>query len=273
MGKIIRVGIFYLENNGIEETAHELEAFLKNKGVKVLTVSELRSTKSARGLVIMSLGGDGTFLRASHLGMLLNAPVIGVNLGNLGFLTDVEARDLFDAANEMLNGNFMVERRMTLKLVLTRSSGKSEEFVAINDFVLHRELSSKILDLEVFVNGMNAGFFRSDGLVVSTATGSTAYALSLGGPIITPTSNVYSLTFIAPHRLTARPVVFSELDKLSIQIKSNGKARLKRDGEEIAVVSKFDRLEIFKNKNLLNILHLRKKNFFEVLNKKFGWGG
>lgn len=269
----MRIGIFYLENNGIEETARELAAFLKNKGVKVMSVSELQKAKSARNLILMSLGGDGTFLRASHIGMRLNAPVLGINLGNLGFLTDVEARDLFDAASEVLKGHFTIEKRMTLHLVFTNSSGVEKEFVCVNDFVLHRELASKILDLELFVNGMNAGFFRSDGIVISTPTGSTAYSLSLGGPIITPASSVFLLTFIAPHRLTARPVVFSSADKISVRIKSAGNARLKRDGEEIAKLSKFDRIEVFRNKTDLSILHLKNKNFFEVLNKKFGWGG
>ncbi len=268
----MKIGIFFLENNGIKETANELASFLQKRGIKVLFREDLIKVKSTKDMVIMSLGGDGTFLRAAHIGLKLDIPVIGVNLGNLGFLTDVEARDLFDAAEEVLKERFFVEKRMTVKMLYFGEKGEEKNFVAINDFVIQRDISGEILKTEIFVNSMNAGYFRGDGAIISTPTGSTAYSLSLGGPIISPLSNVFSLTFIAPHKLTARPVIFSETDKVSIRIISNDSVHLMRDGEEILQLNKFDRLVFQKNSTYLKIIHLKNKNFFEVLNKKFGWG-
>jgi NAD+ kinase len=272
MEKIMRIGIFYLGNSIIEETAKELASFLQRKGVKVLFKEDLIKSKTAKNTIIMSLGGDGTFLRAANIGLKLNTPVLGVNLGNLGFLTDVEARDLFDAAEEVLKGKFLLEKRMTLKMFYLSGKSEETEFVAINDFVIQRNVKGEILDTEIFVNSIKVGRFRSDGVVISTPTGSTAYSLSLGGPIISPLSSVYSMTFIAPHKLTARPVVFSELDKVSIRILSDNTVYLIRDGGEISKLNRYDRLVFQKNSAYLNIIHLKNKNFFEVLNKKFGWG-
>ncbi len=268
----MKVGIFYLENNGIEETAKELAGFFVKKNIKVFKVEELKKLRSAKGLVIISLGGDGTFLRASHLGIRLNSPVIGVNLGNLGFLTDIEARDLFDAAEQLLQGKYEIENRMTLEVTIIGAKGEERHFIAVNDFVVQRRINGKILSVEIYVNGMNAGNFRSDGLVVATPTGSTAYSLSVGGPIISPLSEVYSFVFIAPHKLSSRPVVLSHSDKLSVRIMTEGNSYFLRDGETVATLNKFDRLVFRKSTRYLKILHLKNKNFFEVLNKKFGWG-
>ncbi len=272
MGKIVRIGIFYLKNNGIEETGKEIASFFVRRGVKVLYRDELSKIENAENTLIMSLGGDGTFLRAAHIGIKLNIPIIGVNLGNLGFLTDVEARDIFDAAEEVLKGKYYIEKRATLKMIYSNDKTEEKEFKAVNDFVLQRQITGKILSTEIFVNNMSAGNFRSDGMVVATPTGSTAYSLSLGGPIVSPLSNVFSLTFIAPHKLTARPVIFSDSDKLSVRILSSDNVFLLRDGEKIAMLNKFDRLVFQKNEAYLSIIHLKNKNFFDVLNKKFGWG-
>ncbi len=268
----MRIGIFYLENNGIEETARELAVFLTKRNVKVIDTDNLKKLRSAKGLIIISLGGDGTFLKASHIGIRLNAPVVGVNLGNLGFLTDIEARDLFDATEQLLKGKYEVEKRMTLEGTVIGAKGEEKTFIAVNDFIVQRKIDGKILSTEIYVNGMDSGRFRSDGLVVATPTGSTAYSLSVGGPIISPLSEVYSFVFIAPHKLSARPVVLSGSDKLSVRMLTEGTSYLLRDGEIIATLEKFDRILFKKSGKYLQILHLKNKNFFEVLNKKFGWG-
>ncbi len=268
----MKIGIFYLNNGAIKETANELASFLRKRGVEVLFGPDILDSKDSEKTIIMSLGGDGRVIRAAHIGLKIDVHVIGVNLGNLGFLTDVEARDLFDAAEEVLKGIFFIEKRMTLKMTYFSEKSDEKEFVAINDFVIQRDIKGEILSTEIFVNGMNSGNFRSDGMVISTPTGSTAYSLSLGGPIISPLSDVYLLTFIAPHKLTARPVVFSNKDRVSVRIDSDNLLYLLRDGEEILHLKKFDRLLFRKNENYLKILHLKNKNFFDVLNKKFGWG-
>jgi NAD+ kinase len=137
---------------------------------------------------------------------------------------------------------------------------------------LIRGVADRILQAEILANGVDVGKFRIDGLVFSTATGSTAYSLSLGGPIIVPNADVFALVFIAPHKLSARPVIFSNSDKVSVRILSDGQFSLQRDGEEVAKLKMFDRITVQKSENELRIIHLKSKNFFDVLNKKFGWG-
>ncbi len=268
---MMKMGIFFADGALIEEVAKELCSYLKKKGIGVLSKEELEQLTKSDGITVISLGGDGTFLKASRLAIKIGASVFGVNLGNLGFLTDVEGVDIFSAVDDFIAGKYIVERRMTLRSEIS-GENVEESFIAVNDFVLMRELSDNIIQIEIIANGFEIGKFRADGVVVSTPTGSTAYSLSLGGPIITPQSQVFSLVFAAPHKLSARPVVFSHQDKLVIKILSEGNFTFQRDGENLLRLSRFDRIMISKNDADLNIIHLKSKNFFEVLNKKFGWG-
>ncbi|RLD19937.1 MAG: hypothetical protein DRI33_02200 [Caldiserica bacterium] len=268
----MKIGIFYLDGVKIKKTAEELANFFRKRNIKVFINEKLRSAKPDKDSVIISLGGDGTFLKASHLGIEMNVPVLGINLGNLGFLTDVEARDVFNATDELLKGNFFIEKRAVLKGLKLGEGGKEDTFFAVNDFVLVRSIRERMMFAEIFVNGMRAGKFRSDGIVIATPTGSTAYALSLGAPIITPSASVYELVFIAPHKLSARPIIFSGEDHLSLRILSKEPVSFQRDGEEIFKLKMFDRVTFEKANRELRVVHLKKKNFFDVLNKKFGWG-
>ncbi len=268
----MKIGIFYLDGVEIEEATKELVSFFKKRDVEVLVNDELKNAKHNEDMIIVSLGGDGTFLKASRVGIEIGVPIIGVNLGNLGFLTDVEARDLFDAAEELLKGHFFIDKRAILMCTVISEGSEEKAFYAVNDFILMRYLHGKLLHSEVFINGVNAGKFRSDGLVVATPTGSTAYALSLGGPVITPFSSVYELVFIAPHKLSARPVILSNKDVLSLRILSKDPVSFQRDGEEALRLKIFDRLVFRSAEKQLSVAHLKKKNFFSVLNKKFGWG-
>jgi NAD+ kinase len=266
-----KLSIFFADGALVEEVSKELRSYLLKNSVEVLPKEELEHLQSAENLTIISLGGDGTFLKASRLALKIGASVFGVNLGSLGFLTDVEGVDVFSAVDSFLEGNYFVEKRMTLR---AKVSGENIEdsFFAVNDFVVMRDLSDKILQTEAVINGFEVGKFRSDGFVVSTPTGSTAYSLSLGGPIIAPQARVFCLVFAAPHKLSARPVIFSCDDKLTMKILSDGNFSLQRDGEIVVHLSKFDRLAFTKNERDLEIIHLANKNFFDVLNKKFGWG-
>lgn len=266
-----RIGVFCSDYENIKEIIKEISQYSKKRGFQVIQGEELESATSCEDLVILSLGGDGTFLRASQIALRLEAPILGVNLGNLGFLTDVEGIDVFSAIDSLEKGLCQEERRMTLKLEYL-SEEKEEEYFAINDFVLARTLESKILTFEVSVNGLFSGKFRADGFVMSTPTGSTAYSLSVGGPILTPSCSVFVLNFVAPHKLSARTCVFSESDRVTVKILSRGDFRLQRDGVTIEKPSLYDRMTFMTNSKTLRVLHVKQKNFFDVLNKKFGWG-
>lgn len=266
-----KIGIFYSDFSQVKETVKEVCQFSKKRGFEVIQAEELSKLNEVSDLVVLSLGGDGTFLKASQIALKLDAPVLGVNLGNLGFLTDVEGIDVFSAIEALEGGSYFQEERTTLKLEYL-SEDKEGEYFAINDFVVSRSLESKILQCEVTYNELLAGKFRADGFVVSSPTGSTAYSLSLGGPIVTPRSDVFMLTFIAPHKLSARPVVFAAREKITIKVMSKGDFSLQRDGVTVEKLEVYDRLSFMLNSKILKVLHIKQKNFFEVLNKKFGWG-
>lgn len=268
--KVKKIGIFFKEDPYLKEIAKELEAFLKKRGIEVFKNGDFEDLQEDESMIILSLGGDGTFLGASRIAMKLNASVLGINLGNLGFLTDVEGMDVFIAIEKLLKGECFVEERMALEAEI--NSSEESTYCGVNDFVVLKRVEDKILQFDVAVNGLKAGKFRADGVVVSTSTGSTAYALSVGGPIILPQAHVYELNFIAPHKLSARPLVLSEADILEIEIESDGVFVFLRDGLKVTELKKFDRIEFRKHQKSLKILHLKGKNFFEVLNKKFGWG-
>lgn len=265
-----KIGIFYKDEPYLSEVAREIEKYLLKKGIEVYKNGDLEKISDGKDSVVLSLGGDGTFLGASRIAMNIGAAVLGINLGNLGFLTDVEGMDVFIAIEKLLKGEFTVEERLALTAIV--NGEEALEFSGINDFVIMKHIEDKILKIDVAINGLKAGKFRCDGAVVSTATGSTAYALSVGGPVIAPQVNVYELSFIAPHKLSARPLVLGELDKLEIEIESQGNFVFLRDGLKVLDLKMFDRIEFRKNEKNLKIAHIRGKNFFEVLNKKFGWG-
>lgn len=266
-----KIGLYHSDTLLINETVKEVTQFAKKRGIEILQKEELLKVTEGKDLIVLSLGGDGTFLKASQIALKLDIPILGVNLGNLGFLTDVEGIDVFSAIEALVNQAYFKEERKSLK-VEHLSEEQEMEFSAINDFVVLRHINSKILQFEVSVNELLAGKFRSDGFIVSSTTGSTAYSLSVGGPIISPNSEVFLLSFISPHKLSARPLVLSIKDRLSIKILNPGEYVLQRDGETVNEIKAFDRLSFYINEKSLKILHIKPKNFFEVLNKKFGWG-
>jgi NAD+ kinase len=272
MGKVEvkKIGIFYKDDPYLVEIARELESFLKKKGIEVFKNGDFEKLNPDESMIVISLGGDGTFLGASRIAMKLDASVLGINLGNFGFLTDVEGMDVFIAVEKLLKGEFFIEERLSLSCEI--NSDENQNYCAVNDFVIAKRIEDKILQVDIAVNGYKAGKFRSDGVVVSTSTGSTAYSLSLGGPIIVPQAQVYELSFIAPHKLSARPLILSETDVLELEIETDGAFAFLRDGLKVNELKKFDRLEFRKHDKNLKIVHLKGKNFFDVLNKKFGWG-
>ena len=157
--------------------------------------------------LLLVLGGDGTLLSMARLVGDLNVPILGVNLGGLGFLTALTADELFPALEALLRGELLVEERMMLAARVTRQGERLSEYVALNDVVITKSAMSRIINLDVSVEGQFATAYRADGLIVSTPTGSTAYCLSAGGPIVFPTMDAVVLTPICSHTLTNRPIV------------------------------------------------------------------
>jgi NAD+ kinase len=222
--------------------------------------------------LLLVLGGDGTLLSMARLVGDLNVPILGVNLGGLGFLTALTADELFPALEALLRGELLVEERMMLTARVTRQGERLSEYVALNDVVITKSAMSRIINLDVSVEGQFATAYRADGLIVSTPTGSTAYSLSAGGPIVFPTMDAVVLTPICSHTLTNRPIVLPASQPIDVTLQSDQDVMLTMDGQVGFHLKRGDRVEIRQAAARIRLLRFPQKHFFSVLRTKLKWG-
>ncbi len=229
---------------------------------------------SASAEAIISVGGDGTFLRAARYSFKRQIPVMGINVGNLGFLTEVSLKDYNTAIDDLLRGSYKIEERMLLEMVIQRGKrvigDDNGAFTALNEFTLTRDMASKIIDLEVIVNGLGIISFRADGIIIATPTGSTAYSLSAGGPIVEPMNESMIITPICAHSLFARSMVISPRNNLEIKLKSKNKNDiLSVDGTKKDIfLHGGDILKINKSELKLKLITFNNNIFFKVFKEK-----
>ena len=222
--------------------------------------------------LLIVLGGDGTLLAAARLLGDRNVPILPVNLGALGFLTSVTLNELYPLLELLLEGKHRISERMMLEAEIVRGEKTISRHLALNDAVVTKSDLARIIDLDVFVDGDLVGRFRADGLIVATPTGSTAYSLSAGGPIIYPVHQSFVITPICPHMLTNRPLVLSDSSKIEIQFVSGDEpARLTVDGQVGVELFLNDRVVIRKAKNKVQLVRPPQKTYFEVLRNKLRW--
>jgi NAD+ kinase len=222
--------------------------------------------------LLLVLGGDGTLLSMARLVGDLNVPILGVNLGGLGFLTALTIDELFPALEALLRGDLLVEERMMLAARVTRQGERLSEYVALNDVVITKSAMSRIINLDVSVQGQFATAYRADGLIVSTPTGSTAYCLSAGGPIVFPTMDAIVLTPICSHTLTNRPIVLPGGQPIDVTLQSDQDVMLTMDGQVGFHLKRGDRIEIRQAAARIRLLRFPQKHFFSVLRTKLKWG-
>ena len=267
------------DSKDAREVEREIRPYLTGKGVEVVTVTSMDNlpalpSGATDGSFILSLGGDGTFLRAARLSTQLGLPVLGINLGSLGFLTDVEENEVYASLDAVLAHLYTVEHRLVLEARVVREGQEIFTTTAVNDILVVRDLAGKILTFEVFIGGVRAGQITADGIPVCTPTGSTGYSLSAGGPILDPTVEALVLTALAPHDFTSRPLVISAGSEITIKVKpSRDKAAFIRDGERVGDIHSFDTIGVKRCPQDVAIIRLREKNFYKVLSAKFHWGG
>jgi NAD+ kinase len=216
------------------------------------------------------LGGDGTIIRASRKYLNYHFPVLGINLGNLGFLAEIELENINEALESVLAGKFSIEERM---LIQATFYGGDQIGLALNDIVITRQSISRMINFDVYVNDAFVNNYRADGVIISTPTGSTAYNLSAGGPIISPNNEVIVLTPICSHSLNARSIVLSGNDhiKLTFEHPKNEHVNdliVTIDGQEVANILKEDTLMIKKASKKVRLMLLNDKNFYDILRKK-----
>ena len=279
-----KIGIIAKPRSEAKETLKDLLPWLRERVVEVVLDQAAASLfegteegvekEAIPNLVdlIIVLGGDGTLLSVARLVGRREVPILGVNLGGLGFLTEVTLEELYPTLGAVLKGEFRVSRRMTLAVFLHRKGELIAEYRVLNDAVITKAALSRIIDLEVFINGEYVAAFRCDGLIASTPTGSTAYSLSAGGPIIYPSSRAIVLTPICPHMLTNRPLVLPDDVKAEVTLSSEHEdVYLTLDGQEGLPLRYLDVVELKRSERTIALVKSPKKNYFEILRTKLKW--
>ena len=220
--------------------------------------------------IVLSFGGDGTLLHSLREVGAAETPILGVNIGRLGFLTGVEVHSVRDAIGEMERGDYRVEARAMLE---ARIEGDRQTIYAANEFLVTRADSTQMIALDVEVDGVYLNRYWADGLLVATATGSTAYSLSVGGPIIAPGSGVICITPVAPHTLTVRPIILPERIVVRVMAsRSQGPYTLAADGIPRHVDNADRVIEIRESSRKMRLVQLSHRDYFETLRQKLGWG-
>ncbi len=229
-------------------------------------------TLAARVDALIVLGGDGTLLHAARLIGSSGVPIIGINLGSLGFLTEVKLDEMYTALEELIAGRYEIEERMLLDVEVIRDEEAIARYRALNDAVINKGALARIIDLEVSANSQPVLLTRSDGLIISTPTGSTAYSLAAGGPILYPTLDAIIIESICPHSLTNRPLVIPDRLELRVCLRRGQDVYLTVDGQVGMPLRPQDCLRIGRAGTSLKLMLPFGNNFFKLLREKLGWG-
>lgn len=224
--------------------------------------------------LVIVIGGDGNMLGIARQLAKYRVPLIGINRGNLGFLTDIAPQTAFEQLHSCLErGEFMIEDRFLLDARIERNGKVIESNNALNEVVLHSSQIARTIDFEVYIDGRFAFSQRSDGLIIATPTGSTAYSLSAGGPILTPNMNAIALVPMNPHSLSSRPLVVDGDSVISLRFAQYNQPNLVMscDSQNLLPFETQDRIIVQKSPDKLKLLHLKDYNYFNVLGSKLGW--
>jgi len=246
---------------------------LDHENGSTLTSKKIRSKDDMSVLDFMLvLGGDGTFLSLARAIEHRNTPILGIHLGDLGFLAKVTLKDLFVRLDQVANGDFIVEKRILVKASI-KKNGQTIHHVGLNDFVLSNGQSHRMLNATVSVNGHLVGNYRSDGLIIATPTGSTAYSLSAGGPIVTPEVDSLIITPTAAHTLTSRPLVIPADSKIILDFPdTNDSILFIADGQVHESLDPSCQVEITKSDYDVKLIDFKDSDYFQTLRTKMGWG-
>ena len=254
-----------------------LEFFFYSQSSDQVEISNIQSIEEQNIIdmdMIVSIGGDGTMLQSSKLASKYSVPITGINKGRLGFLTDINPDLVSHALKEIIQGDYQTESRMLLNVSVVNN--QNERFIghAINDLVINKTKTGRMINVRTTINGKYVNSNEGDGYIVSTPTGSTAYSLSCGGPIINPSSDTFLLVPIAPHTLTNRPMVVSSdcIIKLEFTDENDDMIEISLDGEIISEISSGDCIMICQSEDTVEFIHPSHYDYYETLRSKLLWG-
>ena len=223
--------------------------------------------------MVIVFGGDGTLISVARIAPELAVPILGVNVGDLGFLTEITAPELFSELGDILDGRFKLDERMAVRARVSGAQRKAKTFFAVNDFVINKAAIARMIGIKTFVDDAFVAKFRGDGLIIATPTGSTAYSLAAGGPILHPSMNVILLSPICPHTLTNRPIVVPDNVVIKAQLFSGGQeVILTIDGQDAVPLFDGDEVLIYKAMEKLRLIRSLKTDYYSILRQKLSWG-
>ncbi|MBR3833613.1 MAG: NAD(+)/NADH kinase [Lachnospiraceae bacterium] len=259
--------------------SNKISKYLEDKGAKATIVSDVNEhyedlrvkeelMKGVQAAIV--LGGDGTMLRAAHSIGIYNVPYIGINLGTLGFLTEIEESNVYQALDRLLTDDFVIEKRMMIE-----GSVKDKVFHSLNDVVITRAGFSRIIGLKIYVNNQLLDTYEADGVIVSTPTGSTGYNMSAGGPIVSPKASAIVVTPISPHSLTSKSVVFDSTEEIRVEIMKKRKTQdteaiVSFDGSHSVELSAGEVVNVKLSARSISLIKMYDVNFYSVLRDKIG---
>jgi NAD+ kinase len=291
MSSIKRIGIVLKPHQpDALKTICELAEWLAARGIELLggpeidreriehetgcPVPEVESEKLAEAVdLILVLGGDGTMIATARMVGDAEVPVLGVNYGGLGYLTEFRIEELFTALESILSSNYRLDKRVMLSVELMHGAESITRNRVLNDVVINKSALARIIEIEAFLNQQFVSSFRADGLIISTPTGSTAYNLSAGGPVIFPSMNAVVITPICPFTLSNRPIVVPDDAVIELRLKTdNEDVSLTLDGQVGIPLAVDDRVVIRKSRTTFNLIQPSNRNYFDVLRDKLRWG-
>jgi len=274
------------ERKNALDYAISLVNWLEEKNIKVFVTDWLGRKINRQELIadkreigekanlIISLGGDGTLFRVARDFSPYQIPLLGINLGGLGFLTEIPVSQFKEGLTKIMTGRYKIEKRLMLEAIIYRDKRKIGTSLALNDFVISKVALSRLVNLKTFVSGEFITTYSADGLIISTPTGSTAYSLSAGGPIVQPNLGIIILSPICAHTLAVRPLIISENDVVEVILEHpSSKVMLTVDGQIGFDLKDKDIIRVKKASCQAKLIRLEEKAFFEVLQSKLGWSG
>lgn len=270
--KISKAGIIYnIEHETTEEVANTLESMLQSNGINNITKHVIHGKKQKLDIntdidVAFIIGGDGTFLGCARYLAPYSIPLLGINTGRLGFLSQLKPDEMEKGIDKILNNEYVIQERLMIK---------SEYGTALNDIVIKGGEISRTAQLFLYINGKHVCDYLADGIIISTPTGSTAYTLSAGGPVVVPELEAFVIVPICPHSLTTRPIVIPSSEKIEVRVNINsGFVYITHDGQENLQLDSGKTISITKNDYKARLINLKNENngFYSILREKLHWG-